>query len=100
MKEYKIDTVNAILRLYGRIYDELYDDKYRPLASNSLGVDPEARPYDIEEAGVDCYEGRVRGDKNLMDLVGACAKQRRDCFVSDREVSALAWTLDELGVLE
>lgn len=100
MKEYKIDTVTAILRLYGRIYDELYEDEYRPFARNSLGVDPEAAPYDIEEAGVNCYEKRVLGNKSLMSLVEACVKRQCDCFTSDREVSALAWTLDELGVLE
>ena len=100
MREYKIDTVTAILRLYGRIYDELYEDEYRPSAGNSLGVDPEAAPYDIEEAGVNCYEERVLGNKSLMSLVEALVKRQHDCFTSDREVSALAWTLDELGVLE
>ena len=100
MEEYKVDTVTAILRLHDRIYDELYEDEYRPLARNSLGVSPEAAPYDIEAAGVNCYEERVLGNKKLMSLVEACVKRRRDCFTSDREVSALAWALDELGVLE
>lgn len=100
MKEYKIDTVTAILRLYGRIYDELYEGDYQPFANNGLGVDPEAAADDIEEAGVNCYEERVLGNKSLMSLVEALVKRRCDCFTSDREVSALAWTLDELGVLE
>lgn len=100
MNVYKFDILNAILRLHDRVYGELYEDEYKPLAGNSLGVDPEAEPYAIERAGVDYYDERVRTDEDLMALVRALVKQRCDAFASDREVSALVWTLDELGVLK
>lgn len=100
MNVYKFDIMNAILRLYGRVYDELYEDKYYPWPGNSLGVSPKAEPYEIERAGVDYYDEHVRSDEDLMALVRALVKQRSDPFSSDREVSALVWTLDELGVLD
>lgn len=100
MEAPKINIVNAILRLYGRIYDELYEGEYRPKDDNSLGVNPEAEASQIEWAGVAYYDGKLRHNAELMSLVGECAKRQHDCFFSDREVSALVWTLDELGVLK
>lgn len=100
MEAPKIDIVNAILRLYGRVYDELYEGEYRPEDDNSLGVNPEAEASQIEQAGTDYYDEKLRHNAELMSLVGECAKRQRDHFFSDREVSALVWTLDELGLLK
>ena len=100
MEAPKIDIVNAILRLYDRIYDELYEREYRPMSNNSLGVKPEAEASQIEWLGVAYYDGKLRHNAEMMSLVGECVKRRQDFFSSDREVSALVWTLDELGLLK
>lgn len=98
-KAISIEPATAALSLHGRIYDELYEGEYIPRRKNSLGVGPGATPEDIEEAGVAYYEDHIRADSALMGLVGECVRRRNDAFTSDREVSALAWALDELGVL-